>query len=319
MVNAGVPFATGNLVLGGNVFGWTASEDASHRVLDRYLEQGGVMIDTADGYSHWAEGNAGGESETIIGSWLASRGAQSRVRIATKVSTHPEYQGLAALTVRRAAEASLTRLGVDEIDLYWAHFDDPSVPIVETAAAFSALKTAGKIRAIGLSNYSSDRIAEWFRVARAEGLELPVALQPHYNLVEREFETSGLREIAEVEGLSVYPYYALASGFLTGKYRSLNDAQAVSASPRAQAASAYLERGGDRVLEVLQRIAAAHETTLTATALAWLRQQPTIAAPIASARTEEQLAALIESTRLELTEGELADLQAVSAEMRPAA
>lgn len=305
--------ATGGLVLGGNVFGWTADEEQSFAVLDRFLERGGTMIDTADSYSYWAPGNVGGESETVIGRWIASRGAASRVTIATKVSQHPEFSGLSPLNVRRAAEASLERLGVEIIDLYWAHFDDPDTPIVETAAAFSDLKRAGKIGAIGLSNYSAERVAEWFTVARAEGLELPEALQPHYNLVERGFETNGLRDIALAESLEVFPYFALAAGFLTGKYRSRNDVAAEGASPRAAGALQYLDERGERVLEALGEIAQAHDTEVSAVSLAWLRQQPAVTAPIASARTLEQLATLGASLQCELNDEELARLHTVSA------
>ena len=226
----------GKLVLGGNVFGWTSDETNTFAVLDSFIENGGKMIDTADGYSHWVPGHTGGESEALIGRWITSRGARNRILIATKVSTHPDFQGLSPLNIRRAAEASLERLQTDVIDLYWAHYDDPNVPIVETAAAFSELKREGKIRSIGLSNYSAERVAEWVKVAQAENLELPDALQPHYNLVERGYETNGLRDVAYAEKLAVFPYYSLAKGFLTGKYRAENDAHALDASPRAQGA-----------------------------------------------------------------------------------
>ncbi|MBK0421801.1 aldo/keto reductase [Leucobacter sp. CSA2] len=299
------------LALGGNVFGWTADREASFAVLDGFLAGGGDFIDTADGYSHWAPGNSGGESETLIGEWIAVRGARESVTIATKVSTHPEFFGLAAENVRRAADASLARLGTDRIDLYYAHFDDAKVPLEETAAAFSALVDAGKVRAIGVSNYAPERIAEWLRIAREGGLHLPVALQPEYNLVERAFETNGLRAVAEQEGLSVFPYYSLARGFLSGKYREVADGSAPGASPRAGEAAAYLERNGRAVLAVLDEIAAAHSAPVAAVSLAWLRQQPTVAAPIASARTEEQLAELLASLRVELSAEELAALGAV--------
>lgn len=304
--------AAGKLVLGGNVFGWTADEAASFAVLDMFIENGGKMIDTADGYSHWVPGHSGGESESVIGRWIASRGARSRVLVATKVSTHPDFRGLTPLNIRRAADASLQRLGVDVIDLYWAHYDDPSVPIVETAAAFSELKKAGKIRSFGLSNYTAERVQEWIQAARTEKLELPTALQPHYNLVERGFETNGLRDIAYTESLAVFPYYALAKGFLTGKYRAENDANALDASPRAAGALEYLSKGGRRVLAALDEIAAAKDASVTAVSLAWVRQQPTIAAPIASVRNTSQLRGLIESTRLELTQEEIQALNAAS-------
>ena len=309
----------GRLVLGGNVFGWTADERTSFDVLDTFIENGGKMIDTADGYSHWVPGHSGGESETMIGNWLSSRGTRSRVLVATKVATHPDFKGMSPLNIRRAADASLQRLGTDVIDLYWAHYDDPDVPIVETAAAFSELQRAGKIRSFGLSNYTADRVAEWMRVARAENLELPTALQPHYNLVERGFEANGLRNIAHTENLAVFPYFALAKGFLTGKYRAHNDANALDASPRAGQALEYLDQNGSAVLSALDEVAARHDASVTAVSLAWVRQQPTVAAPIASARNASQLVALIESTRLELTHDDLVQLGEVSAPTPPQA
>lgn len=301
------------LTLGGNVFGWTADRDASFEVLDGFVAGGGNFVDTADGYSHWAPGHTGGESETIIGEWLAARGARERVVIATKVSTHPGFPGLAAANVRAAADASLARLGTDHIDLYYAHFDDPEVPLEETVEAFSQLVDAGKIRAIGVSNYTADRVAAWARIAKAEGLHAPVALQPHYNLLEREFETNGLRAAAEAEGLSVFPYFSLAKGFLAGKYRDQADVSAANASPRAGGAAEYLNDRGRAVLAVLDEIAAAHQAQVATVSLAWLRQQPTIAAPIASARNTEQLTALLASLTLELSEDELSALSAASA------
>ncbi|HUH53419.1 MAG TPA: aldo/keto reductase [Microbacteriaceae bacterium] len=297
-------FKTVPLALGANVFGWTADLNDSFAVLDKFLESEATLIDSADGYSHWKPGNSGGESETIIGEWLTTRNARKRVQIATKVSTHPDFKGLSPLNVRRAAEASLKRLNTDSIDLYYAHYDDPEVPIVETAAAFSGLVDAGKVRAIGLSNYSPDRINEWFKVARAENLTLPVALQPHYNLVERDFESNGLRDVALTEKLSVFPYYSLAKGFLTGKYRSVNDVDAQHASPRAESATGYLDDRGRKVLTALDEIAAAKNVSVTAVALSWLKHQPTVMAPIASARNTSQLAGLLESLRVSLTADE---------------
>lgn len=301
------------LALGTNVFGWTADRDTSFEVLDSFVDGGGNFLDTADGYAHWAPGNSGGESETIIGEWLAARGARDRVTIATKVSTHPEYRGLAPANVRAAAEASLKRLGTDHIDLYYAHYDDPDTPLEETIAAFSALVDEGKVRAIALSNFSADRIEEWFRIARSGGYHLPVALQPLYNLVERGFETNGLRAVAESEGLSVFPYYALAHGFLTGKYRDASDSTGSGASPRAESAAKYLDDRGRAVLAALDAAADAHSVDVTTVALAWLRQQPTVAAPIASARNTAQLPALLASMELELSSEELATLTAVGA------
>ncbi|MEB4614054.1 aldo/keto reductase [Leucobacter sp. M11] len=303
--------------LGGNVFGWTADEPSSHRILDAYADAGGNLIDTADGYSHWVPGNAGGESESVIGSWLRGRGRRERVLIASKVSTKPDRAGLAPANIRAAAEDSLARLGVDAIDLYYAHFDDPETPLEETVAAFAELVTAGKIRAIGLSNYTPERLSAWFDIAEREGHPLPVALQPHYNLMEREYET-GARQIAEQHGLAVFPYFGLAGGFLTGKYRV--EEQARSGPPgdgvpsqRAERASRYLSDSGRAVLSALDEISARHGVPVASAALAWLRQQDTVAAPLASARTPEQLDALIRSTTVTLSPAELEQLSGATA------
>ncbi|MBP1326299.1 aryl-alcohol dehydrogenase-like predicted oxidoreductase [Leucobacter exalbidus] len=301
------------LALGGNVFGWTADRETSFDVLDAFLAGGGNFIDTADGYSHWVPGNGGGESELIIGEWLAARGNRDAVVIATKVSTHPQFLGLVADNVRAAVDASLARLQTDYIDLYYAHFDDPETPLAETVAAFSALVDSGKIRAIGVSNYTAERVAEWIRIARDGGFHLPVALQPHYNLVERRFETNGLREVAEAENLAVFPYFSLAKGFLAGKYRDVSDTTAAGASPRAAGAAEYLDDRGRATLAALDAIAAAHSVPVATVSLAWLRAQSVITAPIASARTVEQLPALLASATLELSAAEVADLAAASA------
>lgn len=296
------------LVLGGNVFGWTADERTSHEVLDAFVGAGGSLVDTADGYSAWVPGNSGGDSETIIGRWFAASGRRDDVSLATKVSQHPDFRGLAAANVAAAARASLQRLQTDRIDLYYAHFDDESVPLAETAAAFSTLVDEGLVRTIGVSNYTPERVAEWFTIAEQEGLHRPVALQPRYNLVERGYEEA-YRPLAERLGLDVFPYYGLASGFLTGKYR--DGATVVSA--RAQGASRYLDDRGRRVLAALDEVAAAHGTPVAAVALAWLRQQPTVTAPIASARTVSQVDDLVASAAVTLTSDELAALDAASA------
>ncbi len=301
------------LAFGSNVFGWTADRDASFAVLDAFTAGGGDFLDTADGYPHWAPGRSGGESETIIGEWLAARGARDRVVIATKVSTHPDFKGLAADNVRAALDASLRRLGTDRIDLYYAHFDDAETPLEETVAVFSELVDAGKIRAIGISNYTAERAAEWLRIAADGGLHAPVALQPHYSLVERGYETNGLRDVAEGAGLAVFPYYSLARGFLAGKYRTAADAEAPGASVRAEGAAKYLDERGSAVLHALDEIARARGVQLATVSLAWLRQQPTVAAPIASARDVEQLPALLASLELELDAAELESLSAASA------
>lgn len=298
------------LCLGGNVFGWTADEASSFAVLDAFAAAGGNLVDTADGYSAWVDGNVGGESETLIGRWLRARAGRDEVLVATKVSTHPDFRGLSAGNVRAAAEASLRRLQVDHLDVYYAHFDDEETPLEETVAAFSALVDDGLVRHLALSNYAPERIDAWFEITAREGFHRPVALQPHYNLVERGFE-GGLRDRAEREGLGVLPYFALAKGFLTGKYRD----GATGGSPRAQGAAAYLDDRGRAVLDVLDEVAAGHGTSVTAVSLAWLRQQATVVAPIASARNVEQLTDLLASVEVTLGDDELAALDRAS---RPA-
>ncbi|WP_020075879.1 aldo/keto reductase [Cryocola sp. 340MFSha3.1] len=295
------------LSLGGNVFGWTADRETSFDVLDGYTAAGGNFVDTADGYSAWVPGNTGGDSERILGEWFEARGNRDQVVLATKVSQHPDFKGLAADNIRRAADASLERLKSDYIDLYYAHFDDETVPLEETVAALSGLVDAGKVRYIGISNYSPERIEEWFRITEREGLHRAVALQPHYNLVERGYETT-YRPIAEREGLGVMPYFALAAGFLTGKYR---DGVTVD-SARAGGAAKYLDDTGRTVLSALDEVAAAHGASVASVALAWLAAQPTITAPIASARTTEQLPDLLASVDLELTGDELEALAGAS-------
>lgn len=290
------------LNLGGNVFGWTADRQTSFDILDAFTAGGGNFIDTADGYSAWVPGNTGGDSERLIGEWQELRGNRDELVIATKVSQHPEFQGLAGDNILKAADASLERLRTDHIDLYYAHFDDETVPLEETVTALSSLVDAGKVRSIGISNYSAARIAEWFEIVDAKGLHRPVALQPHYNLVEREFE-GALRTIAEREQLAVLPYFSLAKGFLTGKYREGVEVDSV----RAEGAQAYLAEHG-ALLPVLDEVAAAHGVSVATVSLAWLRSQPTVAAPIASARTVEQLPDLLASATLELAADELTAL-----------
>ncbi|MGG7452473.1 aldo/keto reductase [Plantibacter auratus] len=294
------------LNLGGNVFGWTADRQTSFDILDAYVAGGGNFIDTADGYSAWVPGNTGGDSERLIGEWQEQRGNRDDIVIATKVSQHPDFQGLAADNILKAADASLERLRTDHIDLYYAHFDDESVPLEETVTALSSLVDAGKVRYLGISNYSAARIAEWFEIVEAKGLHRPIALQPHYNLVERDFEGE-LRTIAEREQLAVLPYFSLAKGFLTGKYREGSSIDSV----RAEGAQAYLADHA-ALLPVLDEVAAAHGVSVATVSLAWLRSQPTVAAPIASARTVEQLPDLLASATLELSADELAALTAAS-------
>jgi aryl-alcohol dehydrogenase-like predicted oxidoreductase len=298
--------AVSTLCLGGNVFGWTADEERSAAVLDAYVAAGGNFIDTADGYGDWVEGNPRGMSERIIGRWTAARRNRDELVIATKVGRARGMRGLAAETIRAGAERSLERLQTDRIDLYYAHADDPSTPLEETMAAFDALVRAGKVRHVAASNYTAPRLAAALRVSEREGFAPYAALQPEYNLVSRSEYEGALQELCAAEGLACMPYSALASGFLTGKYRP--DGPAVG-SARAASAGGYLGRAA-HVLEALDEIAAAHETTVAAVALAWLRAQPGVTAPIASARTPAQLAELLPMAGLELARDELERLSA---------
>ena len=298
------------LALGGNVFGWTADEAASFAVLDAYTAAGGNFVDTADSYSAWVEGNGGGESETIIGRWVKARGNRDDVVIATKVSQHPEYQGLSAANIKAAADASLRRLGTDRIDLYYTHFDKPEIPVEEIIGALDELVKAGKVRQIAASNISPERLQASLEFSDREGLARYVALQPHYNLVSRDTYEGALQDLAARSGLAAVPYYALASGFLTGKYRPGTTVQ----SARAGGAAKHLEtERGRQVLTALDEIAQAHDTEVATVALAWLAAQPTVAAPIASARTVEQLPALLGVAELTLTDDEIGRLDQASA------
>ncbi|MFI2207395.1 aldo/keto reductase [Streptomyces sp. NPDC020192] len=298
------------LSLGGNVFGWTADEETSFAVLDAYTAAGGNFIDTADAYSAWVEGNQGGESETIIGKWVKARGNRSDVVIATKVSQHPQFQGLSAANIKAAADASLRRLDTDYIDLYYTHFDKPEIPVEEIIGALDELVKAGKVRHIAASNISAERLKASLDFSDREGLARYVALQPHYNLVSRDTYEGELQELAAKENLSAVPYFSLASGFLTGKYRPGTKVD----SARAEGAQKHAEsERGQKVLAALDEIAAAHEAPVATVALAWLAAQPTVTAPIASARTVEQLPALLGVADLRLTEEETGRLTAASA------
>lgn len=294
------------ICLGTNVFGWTADKEAAFAVLDAYVAGGGNFIDTADVYPAWATGES--TSETIIGEWMAKRGNRDKIVLATKVGMLQGLQGLAPRTIRTAVENSLRRLRTDRIDLYWAHVDDRDTPLAESLAAFDALIREGKVRYIGASNYDAGRLAEALRISDEEGLARYVALQQPYNLVERGYE-GALREVVSREGLSSTPYFGLARGFLTGKY-----APGVPVdSPRAGQASEYLwtERG-PKVLDTLAKVAADRGTEPAAVALAWLAAQPTVTAPIASARNVIQLQALLAATTVTLGRDELALLDTAS-------
>ncbi len=298
------------LNLGGNVFGWTADEAASFAVLDAYAAAGGNFLDTADAYSAWIPGNSGGESETIIGRWITSRGNRDDIVVATKVGAHPDFKGLAPDTIRAAADASLRRLGTDRIDLYYTHFDDESVPVEDIITALDGLVKAGKVRYIAVSNLSAERLRASLEFSDREGLAKYVAIQPHYNLVSRDTYEGEKASLAVQHGLAALPYYGLAAGFLTGKYRP----GVTVDSARAQRATRLGEsERGQRVLEALDKVAAERDAEVATVALAWLAAQPTVVAPIASARTVDQLPALLAVADLELTPAELATLTEASA------
>ncbi len=301
--------STPPLILGGNVFGWTADRAASFAVLDRFVEGGGRMIDTADVYSAWAEGNKGGESESMIGAWLKASGARDRISIATKVGMLPGAggKGLQPDRIRAAVDASRERLGVETIDLYFAHKDDPDVPLDEVMGAFGELVDAGKVRAIGASNYSADRLAAALRVADERGLPRFTVMQPELNLLDRDQYEGALQQLCIAEDIGVVPYYSLASGYLSGKYR---DAADLRQSPRGYKAKSYMEGRGPAVLAVMDRIAAETGATLSQIALAWVAQQPGVTAPIASATRVDQLDELLGSMALELGPDHLAALGA---------
>ncbi|GHH36295.1 NADP-dependent aryl-alcohol dehydrogenase [Lentzea cavernae] len=295
------------LCLGGNVFGWTADEDQSFAVLDAYVEAGGNFVDTADVYSAWADGNSGGESETILGRWLAKRGDRDQVVVASKVGMLAGFNNQKRDTVLSAAERSLKRLGVDHIDLYYNHLDDLNTPLEETLAAYDQLVRDGKVRHIAASNFSADRLARALEIQEREGFAKFVALQPEYSLVSRDKFEGELQDTVARLGLATLTYSSLAKGFLSGKYRPGVEVQ----SARAGAASKFLDEHGLQVLEVLDELAETHATTVSAVALAWLAQQPTVAAPIASARTLEQLSDLVPVLTLELTQDEVDRLSAI--------
>jgi aryl-alcohol dehydrogenase-like predicted oxidoreductase len=303
------PLHVAPLAFGGNVFGWTADEKTSFALLDAFVDAGFDLIDTADGYSAWAPGNSGGESETIIGRWLARSGKRDKVVIATKVGKYTRRPGLSAANIAAAVEDSLKRLGVDTIDLYQSHADDTATPIAETLGAYARLIEAGKLRAIGASNFTAARLAGSLAVSDAHGLPRYETLQPEYNLMRRAGYEADLAPLAVRESIGVIPYYALASGFLTGKYR---DASHLSKSARGAGVAKYLDARGTRVLEALDDIASRHSATPAQVALAWLATRPAIAAPIASATSVEQLRELVGSARVALSVADIAALDSAS-------
>jgi aryl-alcohol dehydrogenase-like predicted oxidoreductase len=298
------------LILGGNVFGWTADPKTSHAVLDAFVAGGGRMIDTADVYSAWAPGNRGGESESILGAWLAARGRRGDVLIATKVGWEMQGErGLSPDQIARRAEASLQRLRTDYIDLYFAHRDDPGTPLEATLDGFDRLVKSGKARAIGASNYDAARLQDALETSERKGLARYSVLQPQYNLLEREQFEGPLQDLCVARGLAAIPYYGLASGFLTGKYRSKAD---LAGKPRGGAVEKYLNDDGLRVLAALDTVAAQVRATPAQVALAWLAAQPGVAAPIASATSVAQVEELLDAMRLNLSAEQLAILDSAS-------
>jgi aryl-alcohol dehydrogenase-like predicted oxidoreductase len=287
-----------DLCLGGNVFGWSADERQSHEVLNVYTELGGNFIDTADVYSEWGEGHVGGESETVIGTWLKSRSSTDEIVIATKVSKLSTRPGLSRANILAACDDSLRRLGRDHIDLYYAHDDDQETPLEETMAAFTELQQAGKIRFAAASNYSGARLREASVISQQHGFIEYSALQNHYNLLEREeYERDSVPALAEL-GIEGVPFFGLARGFLSGKYREGVQVDSV----RASGVTKYTNEHGWAVLAKLDRLANHHSVSVSAIALAWLRQQPSVAAPIASARTVEQLREIMTHVNLSAVE-----------------
>jgi aryl-alcohol dehydrogenase-like predicted oxidoreductase len=301
------------LALGGNVFGWTADETTSFALLDAFVDAGGTMIDTADVYSAWVPSHKGGESETVIGRWLKRNpGKRDKVVIATKVGF---MAGLASDTIGPACDASLQRLGIETIDLYYQHKDDETVPLADSLGAFDQLAKAGKIRAIGLSQFTAPRLQEAMDTAAANGLLKPCCLQTWYNMVEREKLEGELLATALAHGLGIFPFYSLANGFLTGKYRSKED---LDKSPRGLRNVAYLEGKGPRVLDALEQTASETGAALATVALAWTMAQPGITAALASATSVEQLKQLTGAMELELTRAQIARLNEASTEVVPA-
>ena len=300
------------LVFGGNVFGWTVDEATSFRLLDAFVDRGFDAVDTANVYSVWVPGHVGGESETIIGKWLRGSGKRDKVMLATKVGFKmgDGSQGLKRAYILRAVEESLARLGTEVIDLYQSHSDDAETPLEETLSAYDELIRSGKVRAIGASNYKGARLAEAEQVAAQHGLPAYATLQPEYNLIARQAYESDLAPVAAQFGLGVIPYFALASGFLTGKYQSLEDTRGKNRGSRVEK---YFDDRGLRILKALKQVSDETGAEQASVALAWLLAQPTITAPIASATSAEQMEALFAAVELALTEAQLKSLTEASA------
>lgn len=299
------------LMLGGNVFGWTAEESTAFRLLDEFVDAGYNAIDTADVYSKWVPGHSGGESESMIGRWLHQGGKREKVVIATKVGMEmdPERKGLSSRYIAGAVEASLQRLQTDYIDLYQSHKDDPDSELEDTLQAYSKLVKAGKVRYIGASNYSRERLAEALHISERFGLPRYESLQPQYNLYDRAPFEDELEKLCEQMNIGVIPYYSLASGFLTGKYKSKEEAATVK---RAYALGKYFDARGDRILAVLADVAGEHKSSSARVALAWLMARPSITAPIASATTLGQLRDIMGAAELKLLPEDIENLNTAS-------
>jgi aryl-alcohol dehydrogenase-like predicted oxidoreductase len=300
------------LAFGGNVFGWTADEKTSFALLDAFVAAGFNLVDTADVYSRWAPGNKGGESETIIGKWLAQGGRRDKVLIATKCGMElaPDRKGLSAAYITRSVEDSLKRLQTDHVDLFQSHRDDPDTPLEETLGAYQRLIQQGKLRAIGASNYDARRLSEALAISRKQGLPRYETLQPHYNLAERALFEGELEDVCLKEGVGVIGYYSLASGFLTGKYRNESDTKGRA---RATGAGKYLNERGLGILKAVEQVAAAKGATPAQVSLAWLMARPSVTAPIASATSVKQLEELVKASEIKLGKDDIAILDKASA------
>jgi aryl-alcohol dehydrogenase-like predicted oxidoreductase len=298
------------LVFGGNVFGWTADERTSFSILDAFVDHGLNFIDTADVYSAWVDGHQGGESETIIGKWFRESGKRHKVVLATKVGKLSTRPGLSAANIAAAVDDSLRRLKTDYIDVYFSHHDDDQTPLDETLNAYQKLIKAGKVRVIGASNYTGERLDEALKIAKDSGLPAYQILQPDYNLYDREGYETDLEPVAGKHKIAVVPYYALASGFLSGKYRSKADTQHKARGSRVEK---YLNPRGFKILDALDEVSKRHDTTLATVALAWMIARPSVTAPIASATSVQQLESLAAATRLELANEDVELLDEASA------
>lgn len=297
------------LVFGGNVFGWTADERTSFSLLDAFVDHGLNFIDTADVYSAWVEGHQGGESETIIGKWLKESGKRDKVVLATKVGMLSTRPGLAAANIEAAVNDSLKRLKTDYIDVYFSHRDDDKTPLIDTLGAYQKLIAAGKVRVIGASNYTGERLEEALKISAKEGIPGYQVLQPEYNLYDRAGYEGDQEPVATAHKVSVVTYYSLASGFLSGKYRSKADTENAA---RGSKVSGYLNDRGLAIIDALVKVADRHGVALATIALAWLIARPSVTAPIASATSVKQLESLAQATRITLTPEDIALLNEVS-------